>query len=54
MKITRKFNLGRISEDLKYESTEIEMSGENVEEIIKKIDAAWLVYKTAIMEGKVK
>lgn len=51
MRIVRKYNLGRIG--YKYESVEIEASGENIEQIIKQIDAAWLVYSQAIQKGEV-
>ena len=49
MKVTRKFNLGRIGQQ--YESIEIEVEGELINDIIVKIDDAWKAYCAAIKSG---
>ena len=54
MKITRKFNLARIHQDLKYETVTIEAEGESVGEIMHWINDAWRVYAEAIRDGKVE
>jgi IS1 family transposase len=52
MKVTRKFNLGRIGHQ--YESVEIEAEGPNIEHIIAEIDRAWKAYSKSIKEGIVE
>jgi len=52
MRITRKYNLEVITR--KYESIEIEAQGEDPNDIIAKIDAAWRAYCKAIVDGKVR
>lgn len=53
MQISRKFSLSRISDKLKYESVMIAMSGEDVTEVIKRIEEAWQVIKASIQKGEV-
>lgn len=52
MKVTRKFNLDRIGH--RYESIDIEVEGDNIEEIIQEIDEAWRAYCKAILEERVQ
>lgn len=52
MKVTRKFNLARIGHQ--YESVDIEIEGENLAEIIVKIDDAFRAYCKAIQNGVVQ
>lgn len=52
MRVTRKYNLGRIGD--KYESIEFEVEGEDIETIIQQIEEAWKAYCKAIVEGKVQ
>jgi hypothetical protein len=52
VKVTRKFNLGRIGHQ--YESIEIEVEGENIADIIVQIDEAWKAYLNAINIGVVQ
>ena len=52
MKVTRKFSLARIGHQ--YESVDIEIEGERMEEIIVKIDEAWKTYSAAIKNGVVQ
>jgi len=54
MIIKRKFNLGRISPDYKYESIEITVEGENTYEMLTRIQAAWHETKQAIIGKKVE
>lgn len=52
MKVRRKFNLARIGHQ--YESIDIEVEGENIEDIIQEIEQAWRDYCKAIVEEKVQ
>lgn len=52
MKVRRKFNLGRIGH--RYESVEIEVEGDDIQDIIMRIEGAWREYAHAIKEGKVQ
>lgn len=49
MKITRKFNLARIGHP--YESVDIEIEGEKLDDIILQIEEAWRAYREAIARG---
>jgi hypothetical protein len=49
MKVTRKFSLARIGHQ--YETIEIEMKGEHINDIIVLIDDAWKAYCAAIKSG---
>lgn len=51
-KIRRKYNLGRIGHQ--YESIEIEVECDSIEEAIQLIEDAWRGYCRAIVEGKVQ
>jgi hypothetical protein len=51
MKITRKFNLAQIGHQ--YESIDIEIEGDDIDNIIRQIDEAWKVYCKAIVDGVV-
>ena len=53
MKIGRKFSLARLGEKFRFESVLISMSGEDVNDIIKRIDCAWQVYEARIKKGEV-
>ena len=52
MKIRRKFNLGRIGHP--YEAIEIEVEGDNIENLIQEINEAWKAYCKAIVDGVVQ
>ena len=52
MKVTRKFNLARIGHQ--YESIDIEVEGEKIEEIVSQINEAWKAYLKAIVDGVVQ
>jgi len=52
MKVTRKFSLDRIGH--RYESVTVEVEGENIDDIAKRIDDAWKAYCKLIAEGKVQ
>ena len=52
MRVSRKYNLGRIGH--RFESIEIEVEGEDIEEIIRRIDSAWQGYSKAIVAGRVE
>ncbi len=52
MKVTRKFSLSRIGKQ--YESVDIEIEGDKLEDIIVKIDDAWRAYSKAITSGVVQ
>ena len=52
MKVRRKYNLSRIGHN--YESVDIEMEGDSIEEIIQRIEKAWRAYCKAIVEEKVQ
>lgn len=52
MKVRRKFNLGRIGH--KYESIEIEVEGEDIKDIITRINDAFKAYCKAIVDGVVQ
>ena len=52
MKIRRTFNLSKIGH--RYESVVIEMEGDDVLDLIQRIDRAWRAYAKAIQEGKVQ
>jgi len=52
MRVRRKFNLGRVGHQ--YESVEIEVEGEKIEDIIHRIDEAWKTYCKAIVDGVVQ
>ena len=52
MKVRRKYNLGRIGHQ--YESIEIEVEGEDIHDIIQRIEGAWKAYCKAIVEEKVQ
>jgi hypothetical protein len=52
MKIRRKFNLGRIGHP--YEAIEVEVEGDNVENLIQEINEIWKAYCKAIVDGVVQ
>jgi hypothetical protein len=52
MKVTRKFNLARVGHQ--YESIDIEVEGEKIEDIIVEINNAWKAYCKAIVDGVVQ
>jgi len=52
VKVTRKFNLARIGHQ--YESIDIEVEGNDINEIIEAIEKAWREYCKAIVDGKVQ
>lgn len=52
MKIRRKFNLGRIGHQ--YESIEIEVDGEDLTDLLTRIELAWRGFNEAITAGKVQ
>lgn len=52
MKVTRKFNLGRIGHQ--YESIDIEVEGEDIQKMIEEINEAWKAYCKAIVDGLVQ
>lgn len=52
MRVKRKFNLGRIGR--KYESITIEVEGEDIYDILLRIEAAWRAYCKAIVDGVVQ
>ena len=52
MKVRRKYNLSRIGHS--YESIDIEIEGESIEEVILAIDDAWRAYCKAVVEGRVQ
>lgn len=52
MRVSRKFNLGRIGHQ--YESIEIEVEGDRISDIIVLIDDAWKAYCAAIASGVVQ
>lgn len=52
MKVRRKFNLGRIGHQ--YESIEIEVEGNKIDQLIQEIEEAWEKYCRAIVDGKVQ
>lgn len=52
MKVARKFNLGQLGHQ--YESLEIEVEGERIDDIILQIDEAWKAYCRAIQAGLVQ
>ena len=52
MKVRRKFNLSRIGHT--YESIDIEVEGDNIEDIIQRIEEAWRAYCKAVVDEKVQ
>lgn len=52
MKVTRKFNLARIGHQ--YESIDIEVESEDIEDAIQRIEEAWRAYCKAIVDGRVQ
>lgn len=52
MKVRRKYNLSRIGKT--YESVDIEVEGNDIEEIIERIEKAWRAYCKAVVEGRVQ
>ena len=50
MIVRRKFNLVDLGK--KYESIDIEIEGDNIYEIMGKINSAWKTYSNAIKNGK--
>ena len=52
MKVRRKFNLGRIGH--RYECIEIEVEGEDIQQMIREINEAWKAYCKAIVDGVVQ
>jgi len=52
VKVRRKYNLGRIGHQ--YESIEVEVEGEDIKDIIKRIEDAWRAYCGAIVDGLVQ
>jgi len=52
VRVARKYNLERIGH--RYESIEIEVEGDDISDIIKRIEEAWRVYCRAIVEGAVQ
>jgi len=51
MKVRRKFNLNQIGKN--YETIDIEVDCETIEEAIRQIEESWRVYCRAIVDGKV-
>lgn len=52
MRVSRKFQLERIGH--KYETLEIEVYVDTIEEAADKIEAAWRAYCKAVVEGRVQ
>lgn len=52
MKVRRKFNLSQIGHQ--YESIDIEVEGDSIEDIIQRIEEAWRAYCKAVVDGKVQ
>jgi hypothetical protein len=51
MIVRRKFNLSQIGKS--YESIDIEVEADTIEEAIKQIENAWRLYCKAIVDGTV-
>ena len=51
MNVRRKYNLAQIGRT--YESIDIEVTGEDIEDIIQRIENAWQIYRKSILEKKV-
>jgi hypothetical protein len=52
MKVRRKFSLNRIGKA--YESVDIEVNADTIEEAMGKIEDAWRTYCKAVVDGKVQ
>ena len=52
MKVRRKYNLSRIGHQ--YESIDVEVEGDDIEDVIQRIEKAWRAYCKAIVEEKVQ
>lgn len=52
MKVRRKFNLARVGHQ--YESIDIEVEGEDIDDIIQEIESAWQYYCKALVKGTVQ
>lgn len=54
MKVRRKFNLVRISVENPYETLDIELEAESIEEALKQIEEAWRLFCKWKSEGKIQ
>jgi len=52
VKVRRHFNLDRIGH--RYESIDIEVEADTIEQAVKEIEEAWRYYNKQIVEGKVQ
>jgi len=52
MRVTRKFNLGRVGHQ--YESLEIEVEAYSIEKAAEIIEESWKTYRTLMKEGKIQ
>lgn len=54
MIVRRKFNLSLYLKDKKYETLDIEIEGDNIQDLIKWIDDTFKYYLYAIMEKRIQ